>query len=63
MNNRVLRCIRVSPVQWQDWYAIPIRPIVGFGFRQHGYAKLARGPETFTAILHALGMPAPALLS
>ena len=24
---------------------------------QHGYAKLARGPESFTAILHALGMP------
>jgi putative oxidoreductase len=63
MNNLVLRCIRVSPAHWQDWYAIPIRLVVGFGFMQHGYAKLARGPEAFTAILHALGMPAPALLS
>jgi putative oxidoreductase len=30
---------------------------------EHGYAKLARGPETFVAILHALGTPAPALLA
>ncbi|MBA3896272.1 MAG: DoxX family protein [Sphingomonadaceae bacterium] len=29
----------------------------------HGYAKLARGPESFTNILHALGMPAPSLLA
>ena len=30
-----------------SWYAIPLRLIVGFGFIQHGYAKLARGPEDF----------------
>lgn len=44
-----------------DWYALPIRLIVGFGFMQHGYAKLARGPEDFITILHAIGVPAPAL--
>src|SRR5690349_3147294 len=27
----------------QDWFAIPLRLIVGFGFIEHGYAKLARG--------------------
>ena len=29
----------------------------------HGYAKLSRGPDVFTGILHALGMPEPALLA
>ncbi|KLD63950.1 DoxX family protein [Dyella japonica DSM 16301] len=40
-----------------QWYALPLRLIVGFGFVEHGYAKLARGPEGFIAILHAMGMP------
>jgi putative oxidoreductase len=39
------------------WYAIPLRLMVGFGFMQHGYAKLARGPEDFITILHAIGVP------
>jgi putative oxidoreductase len=45
------------------WYAIPLRLIVGYGFMEHGYAKLARGPDNFANILHALGMPAATLLS
>ncbi len=49
--------------QLQSWYAVPLRLIVGYGFMEHGYAKLVRGPENFTAILHALGVPAPALLA
>jgi len=40
------------------WYAIPLRLIVGLGFMQHGYAKLARAPEDFINILHAIGVPA-----
>jgi putative oxidoreductase len=44
------------------WYAIPLRLIVGFGFMQHGYAKLARGPDAFIHILHAIGVPVPFLL-
>ena len=47
----------------RDWYAIPLRLIVGFGFMEHGYAKLARGPQAFADILHALGMPAPGVLA
>jgi DoxX len=39
------------------WYAIPLRLIVGFGFMEHGYTKLARGPEDFVNILHAIGVP------
>jgi putative oxidoreductase len=48
---------------WRSWYAIPLRLIVGYGFMEHGYAKLARGPQSFTTILHAPGMPAPVLLA
>src|SRR5258705_9717564 len=29
------------------WAPIPLRLIVGFGFMQHGFAELARGPEAF----------------
>jgi putative oxidoreductase len=45
------------------WYALPLRLIVGYGFMEHGYAKLARGPDSFANILHALGVPAPTWLS
>jgi len=55
--------IRLASHRLQAWYALPLRLIVGFGFMQHGYAKLARGPEHFAAILHALATPAPELLA
>lgn len=45
------------------WYAIPLRLIVGYGFMEHGYAKLARGPEGFVHILHAMGLPMPDLFA
>lgn len=44
------------------WCAIPLRLIVGLGFMQHGYAKLARGPEDFISVLHAMRIPASFLL-
>jgi putative oxidoreductase len=44
------------------WYALPLRLIVGFGFVQHGYAKLSRGADDFIAILHAMGVPFADLL-
>jgi putative oxidoreductase len=44
------------------WRALPLRLIVGFGFMQHGYAKLARGPDDFINVLHAIGVPASFLL-
>jgi putative oxidoreductase len=44
------------------WYAIPLRLIVGFAFMQHGYAKLARGPEDFINVLHAIGVRAAFLM-
>jgi putative oxidoreductase len=41
------------------WAPIPLRLIVGYGFMEHGFAKLARGPDVFANILHALGVPLP----
>jgi putative oxidoreductase len=43
------------------WYALPLRLIIGFGFMQHGYAKLARGPDDFISVLHAMGLPLPSV--
>ena len=45
------------------WWALPLRLIVGYGFMEHGFAKLARGPEAFTRILQQLHMPAAPLLA
>ena len=45
------------------WAPIPLRLIVGYGFMQHGVAKLSKGPEAFAAILHAIGVPAPHLMA
>src|SRR5215475_15817600 len=42
---------------------IPLRAIVGFGFMQHGVAKLSRGPDSFAAILHAMNVPAPHVMA
>src|SRR5262245_8192500 len=42
--------------------APPLRLIIGFGFMQHGYAKLARGPEDFINVLHAMALPVPFIL-
>jgi len=45
------------------WSPIPLRLIVGYGFMQHGVAKLSKGPETFAAILQAMGVPSPHLMA
>jgi putative oxidoreductase len=63
MKNLMDRYSHLFPSLREGWYAIPLRLIVGYGFMEHGYAKLARGPDDFANILHALGMPAATLLS
>jgi putative oxidoreductase len=42
---------------------VPLRLIVGYGFMEHGVAKLLKGPENFAAILRAIGVPAPHLMA
>jgi putative oxidoreductase len=54
--------LRVPPAVAQ-WWPVPLRLIVGYGFLAHGLAKLERGPDRFAHILQALHLPAPALLS
>jgi putative oxidoreductase len=44
------------------WAPIPLRLIVGYGFMEHGFAKLARGLDAFPMILQAIGVPAPHLM-
>ena len=53
----------LTPNRWAQWWPLPLRLIVGYGFMEHGYAKLARGPESFANILHALGVPLPSLMA
>jgi putative oxidoreductase len=62
MHNPFSRAAGLLAVHSQ-WWAAPIRLIVGYGFMAHGYAKLARGPDKFAHILEALGMPAPDVLA
>jgi putative oxidoreductase len=52
----------ITPHPFAHWSALPLRLIVGYGFAAHGYAKLARGPDAFIDILHAIGVPLPAVM-
>jgi putative oxidoreductase len=45
-----------------NWAPVSLRLIVGYGFMEHGFAKLARGLDAFPAILQAIGVPAPHLM-
>src|SRR5437660_1555395 len=45
------------------WASIPLRLIVGFGFMEHGFAKLSKGSDAFAAILNALAVPVPHLMA
>ena len=54
---------RLSRASLARWAPIPLRLIVGYGFMQHGFAKLSNGPEAFAIVLHAIGVPAPHLMA
>jgi putative oxidoreductase len=53
----------LSQASLARWAPIPLRLMVGYGFMQHGIAKLSKGPEAFALILHAIGVPAPHLMA
>lgn len=46
-----------------DWGPVLLRLAVGYGFIMHGFAKFARGPDKFAAVLDTLGVPLPHLLA
>ena len=41
------------------WAVLPMRILVGYGFIEHGFAKVSRGPDAFASILQQLGVPLP----
>jgi putative oxidoreductase len=45
------------------WALLPLRLIVGYGFAEHGFAKLSRGSDNFAGLLHAMGTPFPHFLA
>ncbi len=55
--------LRLVTIGGGSLWALPLRAIVGYGFMEHGWAKLARGPDDFAGILAALHMPFPGLLA
>ena len=57
------RLVSLAKPSVADWAPIPLRLIVGYGFMEHGFAKLSKGPEAFAAILLAMGVPAPHLMA
>ena len=61
LNDFVLRSLTQSPMA--RWFPIPLRLIVGYGFMQHGFAKLSRGPDAFAAVLQGMSVPAPHLMA
>ncbi|HEY9133758.1 MAG TPA: DoxX family protein [Dyella sp.] len=48
---------------FSPWAPVAIRLIVGFGFMQHGFAKLGRGADSFAGILDALHVPFPLFMA
>ena len=60
LRSRLASLVRPSVAVWAP---IPLRLIVGYGFMEHGFAKLSRGPDAFAVILHTMGVPAPHLMA
>jgi putative oxidoreductase len=58
-----IETVFLSRLPIAHWAPLPLRLIVGCGFMEHGFAKLARGPDAFATILHGIGVPAPHLMA
>ena len=54
-----IETVFLSRLTIAHWAPLPLRLIVGYGFMEHGFAKLARGSDAFATILDAIGVPAP----
>jgi putative oxidoreductase len=60
---RYLRLEFLNQAQAARWVPMLLRLIVGYGFLQHGIAKLLRGPDAFAGILQSIGVPEPHLMA
>ncbi len=49
---------RLEPLKSTKRAAIPLGLIVGYGFMERDYAKLAKGPEAFASIIRARNVDA-----
>ena len=56
---RIFRFDLLNPSSTARWAPVLLRLIVGYGFVQHGVAKLLRGPAAFATVLQAIGVPGP----
>jgi len=63
MNSPLALYVRKASMLKLNWWGLPLRLMIGYGFMFHGYAKLSHGPEHFARILDALHMPAPIVLA
>ena len=61
--SRAAQYVTVLSAAAARWSPLPLRLIIGYGFAEHGFAKLLRGPDNFTGILHAMGLPFPSLFA
>jgi len=48
---------------YDRWAPLFLRLVIGFGFMDHGRAKLSRGPEHFEQLLVQIGAPFPHFIS
>jgi putative oxidoreductase len=62
MTTLLTRFAQILPSPEGRWFVLPLRLVVGYGFLEHGYAKLLRGPGDFIGILASLGVPEPTLM-
>jgi putative oxidoreductase len=46
---------------WSQWAPLPLRLVIGYGFMEHGWTKLSRGPAGFARLLEQIGAPLPEL--
>ena len=62
--SQFLQQMRGSPLfirteGYHRWAPLFLRLVIGFGFMDHGWAKLSRGPEHFEQLLVQIGVPFP----
>ena len=50
-------------LSYREYAPLLLRLVMGYGFMEHGWAKLAHGPANFESLLEQIGAPLPHLTS